>query len=388
MQRGMSRFGAFGLADCVLAPADAMGGGPAGPDVSALETPAPWDAGSMPLVSICMPTYKRTTFLAHSLGSALAQTYPNIEILVSDDTQGDEIRDVVEGYSSPKLRYQKNVPALGFVPKLNSFLNEAKGDWMVILCDDDVFAPEFVALLVAKARQYPEASLLRSRNSRIDVHGQQIRLDPESPEVSTPTRFILDLFRPQSETFWVNLTGFMFRPQQLRALGGFTDLYAARHADRLAWTELATLGPVICDDQPACKIRLHGSSVSSALESTYNEAIEATQTAERKIIRILDQLEAKTASDEGRAEIAATRQLLRPYINIHIARVLRHGLVAELRKPDSNEDKLRSIRSQWTKLDLPVSGLTKLIFLVSTLPRWMRQPIVSVMLSYKQAYMH
>jgi hypothetical protein len=342
----------------------------------------------MPLVSICLPTYKRTSFIRHALESALRQTYPNVEIFVNDDTPGDDIRSIVEEYASPKLRYQQNVPALGFVPKLNNFLSQAKGDWMVILCDDDVFEPQFVERLIENARRYPQASLLRSRNNRIDLHGQQIQLDPESPEVSSSTRFILDLFRPQSETFWVNLTGFMFRPEQLKALGGFTDLYAARHADRLAWVQLATLGPVICDKQALCNIRLHGTSVSSALESGYNDAINATHIAQSKIIGILDELAEKPLDDEQRREIARTRQLLAPYINEHIARTLRHSLVAELKKPDGSEDQLRHLRAQWNKLGVPVSRLTRLIFLVSTLPRWMRQPIVNAMLNYKQAYMH
>lgn len=348
----------------------------------------PRRADGMPLVSICLPTYKRTAFLRGALESALGQTYPNIEVFVSDDTPGEEIRSIVEGFISPRLRYQKNDPALGFVPKLNNFLTEAKGDWLVILCDDDLFAPEFIEHMVANARQYPQASLLRSRNDRIDVQGRQIRLDPVSPEISSPTRFILDLFRPQSESFWVNLTGYMFRPQQLRELGGFTDLYAARHADRLAWAALATLGPVICDQRPLCKIRLHGSSVSSALESGYSEAINATQTAKGKFIAMLDQLEAQPLDDEQRREIASTREMLAPYVNEHITRALRHSLVAELKKPDSSEDRLHQLRSQWYALDLPVNRLTRLIFLVSTLPRWMRQPVVTAMLSYKQAYMH
>lgn len=345
-------------------------------------------AGGMPLVSICLPTYKRTTFIREALDSAVQQTYPHVEIFVNDDTPGDEIRTIVEAYASPKIRYQQNVPALGFVPKLNNFLSQAKGDWMVILCDDDVLAPPFVERMVDNARRYPEASLLRSRNNRVDLHGQQIQLDPESPELSSPSRFILDLFRPQSQTFWVNLTGFMFRPQQLKELGGFTDLYAARHADRLAWAQLATLGPVICDEQSLCNIRLHGTSVSSALESGYSDAINATRIAEKKIVGILDALEKTALDDEQKSEIARTRQLLAPYINEHIARALRHSLVAELKKPDSSEDQLRHLRAQWNKLGLPVSRLTRLIFLVSTLPRWMRQPIAALMLNYKQAYMH
>jgi hypothetical protein len=344
------------------------------------------DAG--PLVSICMPTFNRTTFLRQALESALSQTYANIEIIISDDTQGEQIRSIVEGYGSPKVRYKQNIPALGFVPKLNDFLDEARGEWMVILCDDDAFEPQFVERMVENARHYPQASLLRSRNSRIDLHGRPIQLDPVSPVVSTPIRFIRDLLRPQSETFWVNLSGFMFRPQQLKALGGFADLYAARHTDRLAYAQLATFGDVICDERSLCKIRLHGTSVSSALEGGYAEAINATRTAEKGFNAVLDDLSQSSLDEAESHELAEARQLLGSYINLHVARTLRHTLMTELRKHDGSRDQLRHLRSQWGKFGLPITRLARLIFLVSILPSWVRPYIAKAMLSYKKTYLH
>lgn len=341
-----------------------------------------------PLISICMPTYKRTDFLKQALESALGQTYPNIEVFVSDDTPGDEVRSIVERYTSPKLRYQKNIPALGFVPKLNSFLAEAKGEWVVILCDDDVLSPEFVECIVSNAERYPQASMHRARNALIDVNGKQVRLDAPSPVVSSSSRFLLDLYRPQAETFWVNLTGYAFRPQQLAALGGFTELYAARHADRLAWAALATVGPVICEERPLCKIRLHGSSVSSSIESGHADAVQATETAKSMVLGILSQVETNAISDVERKEVAAAREMLDRYTTEHISRALRHALVAELAKEDSSEERLRQIWLRWRELKLPLSPVTRVILVASILPRAIRRPVVAAMITYKRAYLH
>lgn len=344
--------------------------------------------GELPLVSICMPTYKRTSFVREALESALAQTYGNIEILVSDDSPSNAIGDIVRTYDSPSLRYQQNTPALGFVPKLNSFLNEARGEWMVILCDDDILDPDYVSSMMANSRKHPEAAILRSRNMWIDVQSKLIQLDPASPVVSTPSRFLHDLYLPQSKTFRVNLSGFMFRPGALKRLGGFTELYAARHLDRLAWSELATLGPVICEERPLCKIRLHGTSVSSELESRFEDAAGATQIARGKLLDILGRLESNTTTEPEQREIATTRQLADRYANEHISRAFRQALVAEIMKPDGVSEGLKDLRRNWARLGLPATGLTQLLLVASWLPRFLRKPLVSAMLGVRQMKVH
>jgi len=342
------------------------------------------EAKGMPLVSICMPTYKRTNFVREALDSALAQTYMNIEILVSDDSPSNNIGDIVRSYASPRVRYQLNAPALGFVPKLNSFLNAARGEWMVILCDDDILDPDYVSSMMANARKHPEGAIHRSRNMWIDVESKMIQLDPLSPVVSAPSRFLHDLYLPQSETFRVNLSGFMFRPSALKALGGFTELYAARHLDRLAWSELATLGPVICEERPLCKIRLHGTSVSSELESRFDDAVAATQTAGGKILEILDRVDSDTQTDTGRGEVATARQLVVRYSNEHISRAFRQALLTELMRPGGAREDLKDLRGKWVRLGLPTTRLTQLLLAASWLPAFLRKPLVSSMLRVRQ----
>ena len=352
------------------------------------EAIAPVGANNLPLVSVCMPTYKRTKFLREALESVLAQTYPNLEIFVNDDSSNDDIGAIVRSYCAPNLRYRRNTPALGFVPKLNDFLDEARGEWMVILCDDDVLEPDFVARLVGNSRRHPDAHLFRSRNIWIDVNGKLLQVDPVSPHASTPGRFLHDLYLPQSETFRVNLSGFMFRPEDLKALGGFTGLYAARHLDRMAWSELATLGPVICDEKALCKIRLHGSSVSSILEDHHEDAIEATRIAGARIAGILDRAETKAGSDQEREEIARARMLLIDYTHDHMARALRQALITEVMRPESRGADLDKLRGQWAKNGLPVSRLTRIVLAASRLPTFLRKPVMAVMLRARSAQLH
>lgn len=98
---------------------------------------------SLPLVSIVIPAYN-PRFFDQALLSALAQTYENVEILVCDDSLGDEIREIVASFKEPAhpVRYLKNPQRLGLQGNLLRCVEEARGEFIKVLCDDDrLFAP-------------------------------------------------------------------------------------------------------------------------------------------------------------------------------------------------------------------------------------------------------
>ncbi|TVT85658.1 glycosyltransferase [Pseudomonas sp. H3(2019)] len=95
------------------------------------------------LVSLVIPAFN-PRFFAQALRSALIQQYANLEIIVCDDSRGDEIQQVVEsltGDAAERVRYVRNPQALGFVGNLLACLGEAKGEYIKFLCDDDQLSP-------------------------------------------------------------------------------------------------------------------------------------------------------------------------------------------------------------------------------------------------------
>ena len=52
----------------------------------------------LPLVSVLIPTYNRPRYFEEALCSVLEQTYPNIEIIVGDDSTNDETEKVLQKY--------------------------------------------------------------------------------------------------------------------------------------------------------------------------------------------------------------------------------------------------------------------------------------------------
>jgi glycosyltransferase involved in cell wall biosynthesis len=101
-----------------------------------------------PLVSVVVPTYNREEYLREALDSALAQTYPHIEVLVMDDGSSDGTQTRVEAYEDPRIRYHRNSTNLGQTRTNHLGFSIARGKYVANLHDDDRWDPRFLERLV------------------------------------------------------------------------------------------------------------------------------------------------------------------------------------------------------------------------------------------------
>lgn len=92
-----------------------------------------------PLVSIMIPTYNQATLLPFAIESALSQDYPNLEVIVSDDSSIDSTAIVVQRYlEDSRIRYIKQNRNLGRVKNYETLLTKyALGKWVLNLDGDD-----------------------------------------------------------------------------------------------------------------------------------------------------------------------------------------------------------------------------------------------------------
>lgn len=101
-----------------------------------------------PLVSIIIPNYNHSMYLEQSIESALNQTYPNIEIIVSDNCSEDRSVEVATKYLSRGVILNKN-PQNIYNYNYDILYDCAKGDYFVLLCADDLIQPTFVEKAVS-----------------------------------------------------------------------------------------------------------------------------------------------------------------------------------------------------------------------------------------------
>jgi glycosyltransferase involved in cell wall biosynthesis len=123
---------------------------------------------SLPLVSIVIPSYKAAHF-EQCVKSAIGQTYPNIEIMVSDNCPTEDIKNVCARY--PQVIYQRN-PAKRDKNVMSAFYS-GKGDLIKPLFDDDILHPFCIERMVATMNMDPEVQLVFSASQVINIDNER-----------------------------------------------------------------------------------------------------------------------------------------------------------------------------------------------------------------------
>ena len=102
-----------------------------------------------PLVSIVIPVYNGANYLREAIDSALAQTYPHIEIIVvNDGSKDDGATERIALSYGDKIRYFRKENG-GSSSALNTGIINMKGQWFSWLSHDDLYLPEKVEKQIA-----------------------------------------------------------------------------------------------------------------------------------------------------------------------------------------------------------------------------------------------
>ncbi|MDP1678920.1 MAG: glycosyltransferase family 2 protein [Candidatus Nitrotoga sp.] len=129
---------------------------------------------SNPLVSVCIPTYRGSAFLAAAIDSVLNQSYPHFEVWILDDNSPDDTQAVVSRYSDPRITYVRNAHNLGPEGNWNRCLELARGKYFKLLPHDDVLATDCLEKQVAvlEADRAGEIALVFGSREIIDPEGR------------------------------------------------------------------------------------------------------------------------------------------------------------------------------------------------------------------------
>jgi glycosyltransferase involved in cell wall biosynthesis len=97
-----------------------------------------------PLITIAIPTRNRAQLLQNCVASALAQSYSNIEVLVSDNASSDNTLEMLESFDDPRLKILRNAENIGLTANFNKCVYEAAGEYINIISDDNILRPTFL----------------------------------------------------------------------------------------------------------------------------------------------------------------------------------------------------------------------------------------------------
>jgi len=157
------------------------------------------DSSKMPLVTVVIPAYNRARYIDRTVKSVLQQTYPRVELLVTDDGSTDGTKQILESYASRGQLTLFSHPGganRGQSASLNLALSHANGDYISILDSDDMFVPRKLEELVGYLEAHSEIGLVYSNGYVIDRH-DNILYEVHSPdhvELNDPNRLLMDCY--------------------------------------------------------------------------------------------------------------------------------------------------------------------------------------------------
>lgn len=210
-------------------------------------------ARQYPLVSIGIPTYNRAdSYLPRALESALAQSWPELEIIVSDNGSTDTTETVVKSYGDSRIRYFHQEPAVLPNDNFNFCLAQARGTYFLLLHDDDEVDPDFIEICLDSAGCRTDLGLIRTGIRLINANGNVIQEKPNEVGPSFAELFI-GWFTSSTAIYLCNT---LFNTQRLREAGGFRS----RHnlfQDVVAIARVAAQAERVDIRQPKASARQH-----------------------------------------------------------------------------------------------------------------------------------
>ena len=260
------------------------------------------DPGS-PAVSVLTPTFNRAAYLDAAVRSVLAQTMPDLEVIVIDDGSTDDTDGVLARIDDPRVRVLRQAHA-GCSAALNAGLAVARGRYIARNDSDDVWRPDLLAVLVPRLEADPALGFVYARCDGMHADG-----GPSRATRGGPLRDPGDALSSLLYTDYTASITTVYRRSCIDRVGPFDGALDTSEDWDLA-LRVARTFPVAFVDRTLATIRTHGGN-SPALREPGLEG----RMARRQ--RVLDKMFADP-------DLPARARRIEPlaYRNLHIASAL------------------------------------------------------------------
>ena len=129
-----------------------------------------------PKVSVCVPVYNNADTIVETLECVLNQTYKDIELIVVDDNSSDDSLKVIKEFEKKtkddRLRIFHNDNNLGMAGNWNYCLSLCKGEYLRLLCGDDLIDGDLIRREVEILDANPKIQMVSSDTRFIGLDGE------------------------------------------------------------------------------------------------------------------------------------------------------------------------------------------------------------------------
>ncbi len=289
-----------------------------------------------PLVSLCIPVHNGAEFIQMMLNSIEQITYPNLEIIVSDDDSTDESITLIKSYQLSNCRIFTHV-RYGLVNNWNYIIKQAKGKYIKFLFQDDTLEPDCITKTVEVAEQDEQIGLVFSDRNLIskkpldskhfpeNLYQGWSNLQPVQPGLSLLQDPNL-LEHPHNKIG--EPTNVLIRREVFEQVGLFDPSFK-QYPDLEMWLRIMTHYKIAFIDEKLASFRIHPNQATShnlAQKDSWSEIYRVWL----KLIRDPAYQVVPVSTRQG-IKVTLVKQLLREYIkSIFLNKWHRCGAIKEL----------------------------------------------------------
>lgn len=223
-----------------------------------------------PRLSILIPTFNRAGMLPAAVASALAQTWDNLEVLVSDNASTDETAQTMALFAGhPRLSYHRNPTNVGMVPNWRQLLDRATGDYFLLLSDDDeLLVPTYLATAAGLIQANPDLALVYANGCILDTRTgerRELRLPFSGIQPGGRVFASRDRVRPQDFT----LCNVLFKRDLALQVEAFRNPHNLC-CDSELFLSLCLLGRVAVVEEEVSLYRMHSGNLIDTVGRDYD----------------------------------------------------------------------------------------------------------------------
>lgn len=257
-----------------------------------------------PFVTIAIPTFNRGSWLRGCIGAALSQTYQNFEILISDNASTDDTAKIPQEFSDVRLRVLRQEHNIGLLPNWNTCVREAKGEYIVLVSDDDLISPAFLERCVGLLRQDPALPIVITLADILFFpEGRLVAATPSTKLATGICNGPDILCEYLNGRISAQICGMLIRTDVLRSRGSFrNDLQHT--ADMACWAPILLAGRAGFVNEGSVTFRVHDGARTSAFS---DDAL----VADVRVVSELIEKQSASAIDDPqlRRRVAAAARL-------------------------------------------------------------------------------
>jgi len=204
--------------------------------------------------------------VVRAIRSALAQTYADVEVVVSDNASSDDTVERIDEIHDRRLIRIRQPSNIGMVGNFNACVRSATGEFFLMLSDDDVLEPTAIEKLKRPFDQPPKGSgsvgLSWCPCVVLNAKGDALWTTQAGPAVESPVAMVTALFNGIRGP---RLCSVMVRTTDVLSLGGYNEERHGVLCDYGNWSRVAfRYDSVVCIPKPLSRYTIHGSSLTRA----------------------------------------------------------------------------------------------------------------------------